>query len=190
MAIEAARRRFTVDEYEQMGRAGILGEDDRVELIDGEIIQMSPIGSRHAGTVAKLAARFGTTLSTSAIVWVQNPIRLEDYAEPQPDIALLQPREDFYTRSHPRPADVLLIVEVAETSIRYDRGAKMRQYARAGIADLWVADFEGECVWVYREPMGDSYRVVRRVRRGQRIAPLAFPELSISVDDLLGEQTP
>jgi len=125
-----------------MGEVGILAPDARVELIKGEIIDMSPIGSRHAGVVARLSCLFERAVGDKAIVWAQNPVVLSDLSEPQPDIDLLKPREDFYTAGHPRPKDILLIVEVADTSFKYDRDVKIPLYAQHGIPEVWLIDVE------------------------------------------------
>jgi Uma2 family endonuclease len=186
MAIELKRRRFTVDDYYRMAEVGILTEDDRVELLDGEIVEMSPIGSDHAGHVKRLTALFTSRLGARVVVGVQDPVRLSRHSEPQPDIALLRPRADFYARAHPLPADVLLLIEVADTSVETDRRIKMPLYARAGIGEVWLVDLTTERVEVYREPVDDGYRKIRTLARGQALGPLAFPDLALRVDDLLG----
>lgn len=185
MAVRIVKRLFTVDEYHRMVEAGILGEDDRVELIEGEVVQMTPIGSRHAACVAKLTALF-SRVQDRAIVWVQNPIRLGRHSEPQPDVALLKPRADFYAQAHPGPGDVLLVVEVAETSAAYDRELKVPLYARNGVAEVWLVDLAEERVEVYRQPAPRGYQDVRRLRRGERVAPQAFPDVGLTVDDIVG----
>src|SRR6266851_5672561 len=127
------RRRFTAEEYHRMGEAGILCEEDRVELIEGEIIVMSPIGLRHAACVARLTRELPVALGRRALLWPQNPVRLFPDTEPQPDIVLLRPRPDDYAHAPAQPADALLVVEVADTSYRYDRHAKLPLYARSGV---------------------------------------------------------
>jgi Uma2 family endonuclease len=184
--VQVRRRRFTVAEYYRMAEAGILGEDDRVELIEGEILVMSPIGSRHAAAVGRLNRFFSQGAGTAALVRVQDPIHLGDRAEPQPDIALVRPRDDFYAGAHPGPEDVLLLVEVADTSLRYDRLVKVPLYARMGIREVWVVDLDDGSVEVHRQPSPQGYGEVQRLRRGQRLAPLALPEVEIAVEDLLG----
>jgi len=187
MALTVVRRRFTVDEYHRMAEAGILGEDDRVELIEGEIVTMSPIGSRHASCVAKLTALF-SRVQEQWIVWVQNPIRLGKHSEPQPDVALLKPREDFYATAHPGPEDILLVVEIAETSTDYDRTVKVPLYARFGIPEVWLVDLAGEHIEVYRKPSPQGYREVQHLRRGRKVIPQELPCIQIAVDDILGTQ--
>lgn len=169
-----------------MGEAGIFREDDRVELIHGEIVQMTPIRSPHAGCVNRLNRLFTATLGELAVVTVQNPITLDPASEPQPDLALLRPRADFYAGGHPGPGDVWLVVEVADTSLAFDRTVKIPLYARAGIVEVWLVDLPGECVEVYRQPSEGRYTEVQRVPRGQQVTCQAFPDLSLSVDEILG----
>lgn len=150
-----SRHLISVDAFHRMGEAGILGRDDRVELIDGEIIDMSPIGALHAAIVARLASYFSQRVGDKAVVWCQNPLRLDDISEPEPDIAILRPRADFYTTAHPGPADVLLVIEVADTSLAYDLGTKVPLYARHGIPEVWVIDAATRRTSVFRWPTGD-----------------------------------
>ena len=186
MEVQVSKRLFTVDEYHRMAEAGILGEDDRVELIEGEIVEMTPIGSRHAAVVDRLNRLFSRRAGEHVIVRVQNPIRLGERSEPQPDVTLLRFREDFYASSHPGPEDVLLVVEVAETSAEYDRRVKVPLYARFGIPEAWLVDLEGEAVEVYRDPSPEGYRRAEILRRGSRLSPSSFPDLELSVDEILG----
>ena len=186
MAIQLQRYLFTAAEYHRMAQAGIFGEDDRVELIEGEIVEMTPIGSRHAACVDRLAQLAFERVSGRAIVRIQNPIQMGEHSEPQPDLALLRPRSDFYAPAHPGPEDVLLIVEVAETSIEYDRDVKVRLYARAGIAEVWLVDLAGEGVEVYRRPVPQGYQEVQRLERGQRVSSHAVSDLELTVDEILG----
>jgi Uma2 family endonuclease len=186
MSVQVLRRRFTVDEYYRMAEAGILHEDDRIELIEGEIVEMSPIGSRHAACVKRLIGLFSRQVGPeSATLGVQDPIHLGEYSEPQPDIALIHPRPDFYASAHPGPADILLLIEVADTSVEYDRGIKIPLYSRAGIREYWIVDLAGESVEVYRDPSPDRYRLIRLLKHGDRIAPEAFPDVEIAIDDVL-----
>jgi Uma2 family endonuclease len=166
--------------------AGVFGEDDRVELIDGEILEMSPIGSRHAGTVKRLNAFFSHVLHERAIVSVQDPIQLQPKSEPQPDIALLRPRADFYTESHPTADETWLVIEVADSSVDYDRQIKLPVYARHGIIEAWLLDLEHDVLLVYREPGPQGYQLTHTLRRGETVALLAFPEQPIAVEDILG----
>jgi Uma2 family endonuclease len=140
-----------------MGETGILGPADRIELIDGEIIDMSPIGALHAAIVARLASHFSQRLGGAAVVWCQNPLRLDDINEPEPDIAILRPRADFYTSGHPGAADVLLVIEVSDSSLAYDLGTKVPLYARHGIPEAWVIDASTRRTRVFRQPIGGRY---------------------------------
>ena len=186
MSVQVAKRCFTVAEYNRMGEAGILKEDDRVELIEGEIFEMSPIGRRHAACVGRLTNLFSRLLAESVIVWVQNPVVLNDYTEPQPDVALLRRREDFYERSLPAPDDVLLVVAVADTTLEYDRQIKVPLYARAGIREVWVVNLMDEQVEVYTRPADGAYQDVSRRGRGEGINSAAALDLTLNVDEILG----
>ena len=181
-----ARRPLTVAEYHRMGEAGILGEDDRVELIEGELIAMAPIGSDHAGTSNALNRALVRLVGDQGIVAAGNPVQLDDYSEPQPDFTVLRPRADDYRRATPRPADVLLIVEVSNSSLRYDRNVKLPLYARHGIPEIWVVNLAAGEVEVYREPAGDGYASVAHVGRDGALAPLLLPGAAIPVVSLLG----
>ena len=182
---EPAPRRFTVAEFEQMGVAGIFPEGDRVELIRGEIIEMVPIGSGHSGRVARLTRAFILRLGERVHLSAQNPAVLADDTEPQPDIVLARPRVDDYTKSHPTPADILLLIEVAESSARYDRQTKAPLYAAVGIAEYWIVDLRAEVIEVHRQPGPEGYGEVVRRARGEFVAPLAFPECGLSVEEIL-----
>jgi Uma2 family endonuclease len=187
MSVQLARRLFTVDDYYRMAEAGILNEDDRVELIEGEIIEMTPIGSPHASIVRRFEALFSQLVTNErAMISAQNPVRLSDFSEPQPDIALLRWRSDYYASVHPGPADVLLLVEVADTSIEYDREVKLGLYAQAGISEVWIVDIGSHAVEVYREPSVHGYESVVTAGPGQQVSPAAFPELQISIEQILG----
>jgi Uma2 family endonuclease len=183
---QVARHAFTVDEYHRMGETGILGEGARVELIEGEIIEMSPIGSPHAARVKRLNRLLVRRLGTKAIVQVQDPVVLNRFSEPQPDLAVLKPRGDFYAAKHPEPRDVLLVVEVADTSRAFDRTVKAPLYARTGVRELWVVDVIDEVVEVHRKAQRGAYREIERFRRGQKVVMGAFPNDSFRVTDILG----
>ena len=186
MAVDLKRYRFTRDDYHRMANAGVFRPGVRVELIDGEIIEMHPIGRRHRGTVDKLTAIFAPRLGNAAIVRVQSSIALGNNGEPEPDLVLLRYRADFYTESDEKPEDVLLVVEVAETSERYDRCTKAPLYARFGIPELWIVDLKRIRITRYLDPTPDGYASTRIYRRGESIGPLAFPDLLIPVADILG----
>lgn len=186
MSVQIERRWFNVDEYYRMIDAGILSEDDRVELIEGEVIKMSPIGKFHAACVKRLNELFVFLVGRTATISVQDPIRLNDFSEPQPDIALLKRRDDFYSSGHPTPEDVLLVVEVADSSVQYDRTIKMPLYARSGIPEVWLVDVARDLVEVYARPVNGRYQDFREVRRGETLTLSSLPNLVISVDDILG----
>jgi Uma2 family endonuclease len=152
--------RLTVEDYYRMGEIGILRPDERLELIEGEIIDMAPPGELHAGTVDQLVDLLKEAVGRRAIVRVQNPVLLDRYSEPQPDLALLRPRTDFYKKTRPGAADVLLAIEVADTSLRYDRDVKVPLYARHGIAEVWLIDVRGKRLTRHRAPTQGAYRAV------------------------------
>jgi hypothetical protein len=181
--MKVLRRRFTVDDYYRMAQAGILSEDDRVELIEGEIIQMTGIGSRHANTVTQLTMLFATRLAGRAVVSVQNPVRLSFYTEPQPDVVLLRPRS--YADAHPRPEDVFLLVEVSDTTLPYDRDVKLPLYARAGVREVWIVDLEAEAIHIYRAPAEHGFTVTEHRSGDQPSCPEAFPDVGLNVGEIL-----
>jgi Uma2 family endonuclease len=178
-------RRFTVEDYYRMAEAGILTPDDRVELLDGEIAEMTPIGSPHAACVDRLNRLLTATVGDRAIVRVQNPIRLDRYSEPQPDLALLRSRDDFYAAAHPGPADVLLVIEVAHTSEPMDRTVKLPLYARSGIPTAWLVVLADDRILLHEGPGPDGYRVARELHRGDRLRLEALG-IELSVADILG----
>src|SRR5688500_13061796 len=181
--VEIPRRRFTVDEYHRMAEVGIFHPDERVELIEGEIVQMAPIGPRHAGCVINLNQLFVTRLGGRAVVSPQNPVVILPRSEPQPDLVLLRPRAVSYSRELPASRDVVLAVEVADTTVRFDRIVKARLYARAGIAEFWLCLAADGVVEVYRGPSPDGYADVTRHGPGHAVSPLAFPDVSFAVTD-------
>ena len=185
MAAVPERWRFTVDAYQRLAAAGILTEDDRVELVDGEIVRMSPIGDRHMAAVNRCNRAFSRATGEGALVSVQNPVDLDPYNEPQPDLALLRPRDDDYARGKPGPPDLLLVVEVADTSLGYDRQTKLPRYAAAGVREAWLLDLEADALEAHREPRPDGYALIRRYRRGERVRPEALPAVALAVEDLL-----
>jgi Uma2 family endonuclease len=180
-------RRFTIAEYHRMGEAGILGCDERLELIDGALVVREPIGSRHASTVTRLTRLFTLRLGERAIVWPQNPIVLpNDDSELQPDVTILALRADVYAASHPLPANVLLLIEVADSSLRLDRRVKLPLYARAGIREAWLCDLTTDRVEVHRQPSADGYASLRVAAPGESLAAEAFPDIHVTVEDLIG----
>jgi Uma2 family endonuclease len=181
--VERVRRRFTREEYHRMGEAGILKPSDRVELIRGEILEMSPIGSRHVAFVNNLTQLLVLRLAGRAIVSVQNPVVVADDSEPQPDLAVLRRRAQPYKEAAPEAADVLLLVEVAEALLAYDRTAKLQLYAEAGIAEYWVVDAGRETVHVHRLPGPEGYREALRVGAGA-VSPAAFPDVVLPLPEI------
>jgi Uma2 family endonuclease len=179
------RHRLSVHDYHRMGEAGILLPGTRIELIEGEIVDKVPIGSRHAAAVARLNGLFSRAAGQEALVWVQNPIRLGDYSEPEPDLALLKPRDDFYAAAHPKSGDVLLIVEVPDTSLRYDREIKIPLYARHGIPEVWLVDLEARVLTIYRRPADAGYDEERRIDSPKAFSPLCLPGAVIDLSNLL-----
>ena len=185
MTVALERRRFTVEEFHQMAAAGILGEDDRVELLEGEIVRMSPIGKGHAACVKRLNRWFGERLAGRVLVSVQDPIRLGDRSEPEPDIALLRPRSDDYAQSLPTARDVFLVIEVADTSDVPDRDVKLPIYARAGIPETWLVRLPNRTVEVHRDPGPNGYASVTTLGPGDTLMPLTFPDAGLPVAELL-----
>jgi Uma2 family endonuclease len=181
---EITRRRFTVHDYHRMGEAGILHEDDRVELIEGQIVEMAAIGTRHFACVNGLTRLLVRGVGDAAIVSVQNPVRLDEHTEPQPDLTVLRVRD--YRDSLPMPEDVLLLIEVSDTTLAYDRGVKLPLYARAGIREVWIVDLQGRVIERHTEASANGYRSLEQARQGGEIEPTALPELSLGVDAVLG----
>jgi Uma2 family endonuclease len=169
-----------------MAEAGILGEDDRVELVEGVIVEMAAMGSRHAACVDRLNRYLNRLVGEEILIRVQNPIRLDDASEPEPDIALLKPRDDFYAREHPGPGDVLLVIEVSDTSVEYDVEVKLPLYARAGIQEAWLVDLTTETISVHSQPVSGGYRQTLRARRGESVKTGAVSGVEITAEDVLG----
>lgn len=175
------RHRLTVAEYYRMGETGILAPDARVELIEGEIIDMPPIGSPHASTVFFISDRLRDIVKSIAFVWVQNPIRLSQHSEPQPDVALLRPRLDLYHSSHPTSADVFLIVEVADTSLAYDTQIKLPLYAHHGIPEVWLVDLPNRRLIIHRTPTAAGFQDVQTVTGLSAVTPLLLPAVTVDL---------
>lgn len=182
MATEPVPRRFTVDDYHQMVEAGILCEDDRVELINGEILEMSPIGGRHVACVNRINRILIEHLGDAAIVSIQNPIRLGQYQEPEPDVAVIRRRS--YGDELPSTEDVLVLIEVSSTSLAFGRGTKLPLYAVVGIPEVWLVDIPGEAVERHTNPVGGAYRVTVRVGRGEAIESTVLPNLRLQTNDV------
>ena len=189
--LASARHLFSLDEYQRMGTTGILGEDDRVELIEGEIVEMTPVGSGHAATVKRLNRLLTSQVGAKGIVSVQDPLRIPGEgsladSEPQPDLMVLAPRDDFYAEAHPTPSDVLLLVEVGDTSLAFDRDVKLPLYAAGGVQEVWLVSLPDKTVEVHREPVRHSYRWTRRAFPGDLLEPEGLPGVKVAVEEIFG----
>lgn len=182
MAALTVRRLFTVDEYERMIEAGILTEDDRVELLEGEIVELSPIGPSHSSCVNQLTRLLTRVTPEDLLVAVQNPIRLYPRSMPQPDLAVLRPG-DFRAR-HPGPDDIVLVIEVADTTLAEDRGVKLPAYGKAGVAEAWMIDLNGGIVERHTDPGAAGYRLIQRATAGERLTSTTLPSLTFGIDDV------
>jgi Uma2 family endonuclease len=188
MAVELKRHLWTLEQYHQAIEAGVFAEDDPFELIHGELIEMSPIGPGHAYSVAQIARLFAASLDGQAIVWPQNPVSLAgSRSAPQPDVALLRLPASRYARALPNAEDVLLVVEVADSSLEYDREIKLPLYAEAGVPEAWIINLRAKSLEIHREPSGGAYASARTLAPGESAAPLAFPELAVRLEDLIPE---
>ncbi len=176
--------RFTTADYHRMAEVGILGEDSRVELIRGQIVDMAPIGAPHLGMVNRLNRLLSTLLAGRGLVSVQNPVRLDDGSEPEPDVAVLKPRADDYESATPRPEEVLLLIEVADSTLRDDRDVKIPLYAESGIPECWLVDIVGRAVEVYRQPVGSRYAESQRIGPAGNLGIVALPGVSLDALDL------
>lgn len=185
MLIQLERHTFTTDSYHQMIEAGILTENDRVELIQGELITMSPIGIRHAACVNKLTRKLSKHFLDQAIVSVQNPIELSAISEPEPDVALLVYRDDFYADRLPTADDVHLLIEVSDTTLTFDRTVKLRMYAEAGVPEVWLVNLIDNAIEIYRQPEANQYGQRMRVGKGGVVTAVSFPQVSFPVSDLI-----
>ena len=181
MSANITRKRFDCETYLRMAETGILLPTDRVELIDGEILVMSPIGHRHGIAVNAAVRAIVKTVGDKAFLWTQTTLVLDTFVVPEPDLALLKPRDDFYAGKRPGREDVLLIVEVADSSLEYDTTVKLGMYAILGIREYWVADLRNDRLLVHSQPEGDTYRASRELHRGESIAPHALPECQLPV---------
>jgi Uma2 family endonuclease len=181
------QHRFSVEDYHRMAKAGVLKPDARVELLDGRIIDMSPIGPFHGGVVNRINRWFSIHARGRWLVSAQNPLRLDDYSEPEPDLMLLKPASDDYTSRHPRPEDVFLLIEVSDTTLDYDRKEKLPAYGRAGIPVVWILNLNDRIIEVYREPHFTGYGSLRTLRAGDTAVPLAFADAAVDVSELLGQ---
>ncbi len=184
MTLNLQRRLLTVDEYQKMGEVGILTPDDRVELINGEIIKMSPFKSKHTSVVKKITALLYRLVADQMIISVQDPIRLNQHSEPEPDIALLKLSKDFYAKRHPGPKDVYLIIEVSDSTLEKDRTVKLELYAKAGIKEYWIVNLIENQIEVYKSPKADKYKLRELIGKNDNII---FPktEVTVKADEIL-----
>lgn len=183
-AFTPARMRISVERYQKMVATGVLTPEDRVELIEGEIVDIAPIGTRHARVTGRLNKLCVLGLGDQAVVRLANPVDLGAFSEPEPDLMLLKPQAQEYGDTHPRAEDALLLVEVADSSLAFDQGLKRDLYARHGISEYWVIDANAERVFAYSQPLDGCFLAVRTLRQGDLLSPLAFPTLQIPVADL------
>jgi Uma2 family endonuclease len=179
------RRLFTIDQYHQMITSGVLTEGDRVELIDGEILEMVAIGSKHGAQVKRLNRLLSGLLESSVLVSVQDPVELGPRSEPQPDVALLRWRADFYETSHPQASDVYLVIEVADSTLDYDRSVKVLLYSRSNIFEYWIVNLQDNVIEVHRQPSQSGYQLIQSYQRGIDIEIMALPGLGLTVDRIL-----
>jgi Uma2 family endonuclease len=180
--------RFTVEDFYRLSETGLLGSHDRIELLDGQLMLMMAVGPRHAGVVMRLLKLLEQTMGDQALVNAQNPVRLGPYSEPLSDVTLLRFRDDFYTTAHPRPAEVLLLIEVSDATLQDDRHRKVPLYAEAGIVEVWLLAPQQGYLEVYRQPNGKRYQTITQLFRGDAICPLSFPQHRLTVEQLLGPE--
>lgn len=183
--IAPAKHRFTIEDYHRMGETGVLRPNARVELLDGEIIDMSPIGPFHGGVTKYLIELFSVAARGRWKLGVQDPVCLNDNSEPQPDVALLRPAPDFYRRRHPTAEDVFLLIEVSDTTLELDRKEKLPLYGRAGVPEVWIVNLNELTVEIYRDPHFGGYALRTVLRAGDHASPAAFPDVGVDVGELL-----
>lgn len=185
MNVELVRPRLlSVGDFHRMIEAGILGPEERVELVEGELIAMAAIGARHAHAVGRLTMRLSRSLPDSTVLWVQNPVQLDAHTEVYPDLAVISDRD--YGEEIPEPHDVLLVIEVSDTTLGYDQGKKVPLYARHGVPEVWIVNLAKGVIEAFRQPSSDSYDEIRRYGPGDTIAPALLPECAIRVGEILG----
>lgn len=179
------KHRFNVKEYYRMAETGVLPPDVRVELLNGEIIDMSPIGPFHGGVVKRLSRLFNVKAKGRWTVSTQDPVHLDNHSEPEPDVMLLKPASGDYTSRHPKPDDVFLLIEVSDTTVGYDREEKLPAYGRAGIAEVWIVNLDDQTIEVYREPHFTGYGSKTILSAGEKATPQSFPDISVDIAELL-----
>ncbi|HXG85252.1 MAG TPA: Uma2 family endonuclease [Pyrinomonadaceae bacterium] len=179
-------KRFSVEEFYKMTEAGILPEESGWEVIDGYLLDKMTIGSKHASIVKRLNRILTNLVANQAVISIQDPVHIDEYNEPEPDIALLEPREDFYAAGHPSPPDVLLLIEVSDSTVEYDREIKKTLYAEAGIPEFWLVNLKNETIEVYTQPKNGSYYSARILEAGETIDSKSIENLTLSVAEILG----
>jgi Uma2 family endonuclease len=185
-SFQLERKRFTVTEFQRMVETGILEEGSPYELLNGEIIHMATIGSKHAAKVNRISAHLHQTVEKTYIVRIQNPIELGAFSQPEPDIAILRWQDDFYESGHPTAQDIYLLIEVSDTTLDYDRTTKLPIYAESGIAEYWIVNLPDNQIEVYRNPSGKVYQSIQTFTKDQTLTIELLPEITIAVDDILG----
>lgn len=185
MDASIAVRRLSVQDYHQMAESGILQPDERIELLEGQIIQMAAKGTAHSAAVTRIERLLRNRLGERVLLRFQDPVRLNDYSEPEPDVAVVQPNTLFYEDHHPIPSEVFLLIEVSDTTLKFDREVKSPAYARSGIAEYWVLDVKARKLHVYRVPGADGYQSEAILSEELTVAPLAFPDCVITVREML-----
>lgn len=186
MNAQPDRKIFTVREYHKMIDAGVFIGNSNYELIEGEIVKKMVVGNYHISCVNRLNMFFAVKLAGKAIVSVQNPVILDDLSEPEPDVTIFRYREDFYASAKATAADVLLLIEVSDSTVNYDRTKKVRLYAEAGVAEVWLVNLPRQIIEVYGNPEKGKYKIVRKITKSESLAPAFAPELQIKVTDILG----
>lgn len=184
MPVQVDKRRFTTEEYYKMAEAGIFGEDDQVELLHGEIFEMSPVGNPHMACVKRLNVLL-SPLNKEFVISIQDPISIDQFSEPEPDVAVLKYRQDFYQYQKPKPADVILLIEVADTSLEKDQKIKIPLYAYAGIPEVWLVDLQENKIIVYTEPVGAEYRQSRQYFPGEMVNSITLEKFQVAVSEVI-----
>jgi Uma2 family endonuclease len=179
------RLRFSVDEYYQMIELGILKDYEKAEIIEGELIQKMPIGEKHSAIVEKLSETLRDKLGKSVSLRNQQPIKFSDYNEPQPDLAVLQRRDDFYFYEKPVPKDVLILIEVSDATLKYDRDTKLALYAEAKIPEVWIVNLPNNIIEVHQKPSNGIYQLAKIFKRGESVKSEILPDLNLEVDEIL-----
>jgi Uma2 family endonuclease len=185
MIAPVTKKLFTVDEYYRIYEAGVLNEDDRVELINGEIVYMSPAGARHSACVNRLSYLLIAAFGREVMTIIQNPVNLDQSSQPQPDVVLAKWKDDYYASGHPTPEDILLLIEVSDSSVGIDQNYKIPLYAAAGIRETWLVNLPDQCIEVYHHPEAGSYTAMQTFKPGQSISLQAFPDIQIAVTEVL-----